>query len=216
MSAGAQRPVRVVVVDDHQLVRAGIRAETAGRLHVLGEAGDVATGVEAVRRTRPEVVLVDVRLPGGGGAEVVRACRDLDGVAFLAVSASDEPADVVDVVRAGARGYVVKTAPTDELVDAARAVAAGGAWFTPRLAGHVLDALGSALPARPDPELERLTDRERDVLRGIARGLTYRETAEELVVSPRTVETHVSSILRKLQLQGRRELERWAAERGAT
>jgi DNA-binding NarL/FixJ family response regulator len=215
--------IRVVLVDDHRLVRSGVRSELEEDLEVVGEAGSVDEAVTVLRTTAPHVVLLDVHLPGGGGAEVVRRVRDeLPAVRFLALSVSDAAEDVIGVVRAGARGYVTKAIDGPTLSDAVRRVAGGDAVFGPRLAGFVLDAfsgpapsaaVGSA-PATPvDPELDALTVRERDVLRLIARGYTYREAAAELVLSARTIETHVSSVLRKLQLSNRRELARWASGR---
>ncbi len=213
--------LRVVVVDDHAMVRAGLRAELAADLRVVGEADDVEGGIAATRALRPDVVLLDVHLPGGdggGGAEVVRGCTDLaESVRFLAVSVSDAAEDVVSVVRAGARGYVTKAISGPELSDAVRRVAGGDAVFSPRLAGFVLDAFGAggARPAEPvrDDELDRLSAREQEVMRLIARGYTYREVAAELFISIKTVESHVSAVLRKLQLSSRHELTRWAAMR---
>ncbi|MPV50798.1 response regulator [Pseudactinotalea sp. HY160] len=216
--------LRVVVVDDHAMVRAGLRAELAADLQVVGEADDVEGGIAATRALRPDVVLLDVHLPGGdggGGAEVVRGCSDLgEGVRFLAVSVSDAAADVVSVVRAGARGYVTKAISGPELSDAVRRVAGGDAVFSPRLAGFVLDAFGaggaqgaSRLSEPADDELDRLSAREQEVMRLIARGYTYREVAGELFISIKTVESHVSAVLRKLQLSSRHELTRWAAMR---
>jgi DNA-binding NarL/FixJ family response regulator len=213
-------PVRVVLVDDHRLVRTGVRAELGAQVQVVGEAGDVEEAVTAIRSLRPDVVLLDVHLPGGGGAEVVRQVRDdAPEVRFLALSVSDAAEDVIGVVRAGARGYVTKAIDGPALTDAVLRVASGDAVFGPRLAGFVLDAFsGEPVPApaqerTADPELDSLTARERDVLRLIARGYTYREAAKELVLSARTIESHVSSALRKLQLSNRRELARWATAR---
>lgn len=211
-------PVRVVLVDDHRLVRSGVRAELGHQVQVVGEAGDVAEAVSAISSLRPDVVLLDVHLPGGGGAEVVRRVRDeTPEVRFLALSVSDAAEDVIGVVRAGARGYVTKAIDGPALTDAVLRVASGDAVFGPRLAGFVLDAFsGEPVPAperTADPELNSLTARERDVLRLIARGYTYREAAAELVLSARTIESHVSSVLRKLQLSNRRELARWATAR---
>ncbi|MBE1515419.1 LuxR C-terminal-related transcriptional regulator [Nesterenkonia halotolerans] len=208
---------RVVIIDDHGIFRAGLKAEMAGRVEVVGEGHDVETAIAVVRRERPEVVLLDVHLPGGtggGGAEVVRACRDLPEVKFLAISVSDQAADVVSVIRAGARGYVTKTISTGDLSDAVQAVATGDAVFSPRLAGFVLDAFGTgAVGDVRDEELDRLSAREVEVMRLIARGYTYREIAAELFISIKTVETHVSKVLRKLQLSSRHELTRWAEQR---
>ena len=222
-SAGAGAGVpRVVLVDDHGLFRSGVRAELGRAVEVVGEADDVAPAIEVIADTRPDVVLLDVHLPGGGGAAVVTAVRDrgLPEVRFLALSASDAPEDVIAVIRAGARGYVTKTISTAELADAIRRVAAGDAVFSHRLAGFVLDAFASAAPGaeaavKPsfDPELDQLTAREREVLRLIAQGYTYKEIARELYISVKTVESHVSSVLRKLQLSSRHQLTRWATER---
>jgi len=219
--AAGGRP-RVVVVDDHALFRSGVRSELGGQVEVLGEADDVQPAIDLIAKTLPDVVLLDVHLPGGGGQVVVAALRAaLPQVRFLALSASDAPEDVIAVIRAGARGYVTKTISGGDLVDAVRRVAAGDAVFSPRLAGFVLDAF-AALPgsaeAAPsfDPELDQLTTREREVLRLIARGYTYKEIAREYTISVRTVETHVSSVLRKLQLSTRHQLSRWAAERRLT
>jgi DNA-binding NarL/FixJ family response regulator len=207
--------VRVVLVDDHRLVRSGVRAELGAEVEVVGEAADVDEAVRVIVRTRPDVVLLDVHLPGGGGAEVIRGVHDqLPAVRFLALSVSDAAEDVIGVVRAGARGYVTKAIDGPTLTDAVLRVAAGDAVFGPRLAGFVLDAFaGEPVAAQTDDELDALTPREREVLRLIARGYTYREAAQELVLSTRTIETHVSSVLRKLQMSNRRELARWAAGR---
>jgi DNA-binding NarL/FixJ family response regulator len=215
-------PPRVVLVDDHGLFRSGVRAELGRRAEVVGEADDVASAVELIARVVPDVVLVDVHLPGGGGQAVIAAVvRDHPQVRFLALSASDAPEDVIAVIRAGARGYVTKTISTDDLADAIRRVADGDAVFSHRLAGFVLDAFASAptaLDVRPsfDPELDQLTNREREVLRLIAQGYTYREIGRELFISAKTVESHVSSVLRKLQLSSRHQLTRWATERRLT
>jgi DNA-binding NarL/FixJ family response regulator len=206
--------IRVFIVDDHDLFRAGVRSELPDDLEVVGEASDVDPAVDLIVERRPDVVLLDVHLPGGGGTAVVRRVRKhIDDQIFLALSASDAAADVVSVVRAGARGYITKTASTTEVAAAIRTVAAGEAVFSPRLAGFVLDAFSSVPVGQIDPEFDLLTDREREVLRLIARGYTYRETGEELFISIKTVETHVSNVLRKLQLSNRNELARWAAER---
>jgi DNA-binding NarL/FixJ family response regulator len=205
-------PLRVVVVDDHAVVRSGLRSELTSRhVDVVAEAEDVASGVVAVRDHRPDVLVLDVRLPGGGAAAVLDALGD-DAPPTLAVSASDERDDVVRTVRAGASGYLLKTAPVDDIVAAIRATAAGEPVFSAELAGHLLDLdLGDAIE---DPEWEALTDREREVLRYLARGHTYKRIAEELVVGVKTIETHVRNILRKLQLTNRHEAARWAIERG--
>lgn len=213
--------LRVLVVDDHALVRAGVRSELAAHapdLTVVAEASDVEGAVAAVHALRPEVVLLDVHLPGGdggGGAEVVTACRDVVTTRFLVLSVSDAAEDVVSVIRAGARGYVTKAISTEDLAQAVRRVAAGDAAFSPRLAGFVLDAFGTGMGevAVADSELDRLSTREREVMRLIARGYTYKECAGELYISVKTVETHVSAVLRKLQLSNRNELTRWAAAR---
>jgi DNA-binding NarL/FixJ family response regulator len=219
--AGGGRP-RVVIVDDHGLFRSGVRSELGGEVDVVGEADDVQSAISVIAERVPDVVLLDVHLPSGGGQLVVSSLRAaLPEVRFLALSASDAPEDVIAVVRAGARGYVTKTISGADLVDAVRRVAAGDAVFSPRLAGFVLDAF-AGMPEtsqdRPlfDPELDQLTTREREVLRLIARGYTYKEIARELTISVRTVETHVSSVLRKLQLSTRHQLTRWAAERRLT
>ncbi len=218
----SQGTPRVVLVDDHGLFRSGVRSELGRAVEVVGEADDVAPAIEVITSTQPDVVLLDVHLPGGGGAAVVAAIRErgLPDVRFLALSASDAPEDVIAVIRAGARGYVTKTISTTELADAIRRVASGDAVFSHRLAGFVLDAFASAATSGPDavkpsfdPELDQLTARERDVLRLIAQGYTYKEIARELYISVKTVESHVSSVLRKLQLSSRHQLTRWAAER---
>lgn len=213
--AGA--PVRVVIVDDHAMFRAGVRAELqasgAGRIDVLAEAQDVATAVAAIREHRPEVVLLDVHLPGGGGAEVMRQA-DVHDTRYLALSVSDAAEDVIGTIRGGARGYVTKTITGAELVAAITRVADGDAVFSPRLAGFVLDAFaGSIDVSAVDEDLDRLSEREREVMRLIARGYSYKEVAKELFISVKTVETHMSNVLRKLQLSSRHELTRWASER---
>ncbi len=213
---------RVFLVDDHGMFRSGVRSELAGELAVVGEADDVAPAIIRIAECKPDVVLLDVHLPGGGGQEVVKAVKaDNPDVRFLALSASDAPEDVIAVIRAGARGYVTKTISGPELVAAVRRVASGDAVFSPRLAGFVLDAFAAAPAADQerltfDPELDQLTTREREVLRLIARGYTYREVAKELFISVKTVESHVSSVLRKLQLSTRHQLTKWAAERRLT
>jgi len=216
---------RVVLVDDHGIFRSGVRTELGRAVDVVGEADDVGPAITLIGQVKPDVVLLDVHLPGGSGADVVSAVREqCPDVRFLALSASDAPEDVIGVIRAGARGYVTKTIGTDELLDAIRRVASGDAVFSHRLAGFVLDAFAaSAGPDGPaagqrvqpsfDPELDQLTTREREVLRLIAQGYTYKEIARELYISVKTVESHVSSVLRKLQLSSRHQLTRWATER---
>ena len=206
---------RVLIVDDHQLFRAGVRSELDALLEVVGEAGGVEEAVEAIRELSPEVVLLDVHMPEGGGVEVIRrtAAEVEQPPRFLALSVSDAAEDVIAVIRAGARGYVTKNISGDELADAVRRVDGGDAVFSPRLAGFVLDAFAGPAP-QPESELDALTPREREVLQHIARGYMYKEIALRLDISPKTVEAHVSSVLRKLQLSSRHELTRWAAERG--
>lgn len=208
------RALRLIIVDDHDLFRAGVRAGLPPEIEVVGEAADAEAAIELILERTPDVVLLDVHLPGGGGQQVVRQVKGKHPeIAFLALSASDAATDVVSVVRAGARGYVTKTISAPELAAAIHQVSAGDVVFSPRLAGFVLDAF-SAIPVGDiDPELDQLTDREREVLQFIARGYTYRETGEALFISVKTVETHVSSVLRKLQLSNRSELTRWAVER---
>jgi DNA-binding NarL/FixJ family response regulator len=208
--------VRVVLVDDHSMVRAGVRVELGEGIEVVGEAEDVEGAVDVVLTHGPDVVLLDVHLPGGGGIEVLRQVGAVrPEIRFLALSVSDAAEDVIGVIRAGARGYVTKTISGPELSDAVRRVADGDAVFSPRLAGFVLDAFaGTGVPAPSvDPELDQLTAREREVLRLIARGYTYKESARQLDISVKTVETHVSAVLRKLQLSTRHELSRWASDR---
>ncbi|MBW3648916.1 MAG: response regulator transcription factor [Actinobacteria bacterium] len=216
--------LRVVLVDDHRLFRAGVRSELAGQgdgaIEVVGEAETVATAVVLVLDLRPDVVLLDVHMPDGGGRAVLAGvAAGAPSTRFLALSVSDAAEDVIGVIRAGARGYVTKSISADELAEAVVRVAGGDAVFSPRLAGFVLDAFASSPPVPDDApaadhaDLDRLTARERDVLRLIARGYTYKEVAAQLFISGRTVETHVSSVLRKLQLSNRRELSRWAAAR---
>jgi DNA-binding NarL/FixJ family response regulator len=205
----------VVIVDDHELFRAGVRAELETLVDVRAEAGTVEEAVGAIRREKPDVVLLDVHMPGGGGVEVIRqVVRDRPAQRFLALSVSDAAEDVIGVIRAGARGYVTKSISGEELALAIRRVRDGDAVFSPRLAGFVLDAFhGELSEAEVDPELDQLTLREREVLRLIARGYLYKEIALRLEISPRTVEAHVSAVLRKLQLSSRHELSRWAVER---
>jgi DNA-binding NarL/FixJ family response regulator len=209
------RRLRLVIVDDHSIVRAGVRAGLDPDLEVVGEGADVLSAVAVVRSELPDVVLLDVHLPGGdggGGAEVIRRCSDIT-TRFLALSVSDAADDVVSVIRAGARGYVTKAIGGTDLSDAVRRVAGGDAVFSPRLAGFVLDAFGTGEAAVADDGLDKLSAREREVMRLIARGYSYREVAGELFISVKTVETHVSAVLRKLQLSSRHELTRWAAAR---
>jgi DNA-binding NarL/FixJ family response regulator len=204
----------VVIVDDHQLFRAGVRAELDGLVDVLGDASTVEDAVRLVIDAEPDVVVLDVHMPGGGGLEVIRQVAERrPAQRFLALSVSDAPEDVIAVIRAGARGYVTKTISGVELADAIRRVADGDAVFSPRLAGFVLDAFASLAPAEVDPELDQLTAREREVLRHIARGYLYKEIAARLGISTKTVEAHVSAVLRKLQLSSRHELSRWAVQR---
>lgn len=211
--------IKVVLVDDHRLVRSGVRAELGDRVDVVGEADDVDSAVDAITAHGPDVVLLDVHLPGGsggGGREVIERCvRAGSASRFLALSVSDAAEDVVGVIRAGARGYVTKTISGEDLSGAIERVSTGDAVFSPRLAGFVLDAFGSASGevASVDAELDRLSAREREVMRLIARGYTYREVASELVLSIKTIETHMSAVLRKLQLSSRHELTTWAARR---
>jgi DNA-binding NarL/FixJ family response regulator len=209
-------PVRVVLVDDHAMFRSGVRGELAGvpgEVVVVGEAGDVDEAVRVIDAERPDVVLLDVHLPGGGGVSVVKRSQSA-GTRYLALSVSDAAEDVIGTIRGGARGYVTKTITGPELVDAIRRVSDGDAVFSPRLAGFVLDAFaGSIEVAAVDEDLDRLTEREREVMRLIARGYAYKEVAKELFISIKTVETHMSSVLRKLQLSSRHELTRWASDR---
>lgn len=216
MAEKAARHVRVFLVDDHRLFLSGVKAELGEHCNIVGTAEDVDSALAGIRRTDPDVVLLDVHLPGGGGQAVIEAVHaEKPDVTFLALSASDAADDVVAVIRAGARGYVTKTIEVADLVDAIARVEAGDAVFSPRLAGFVLDAFAGALPegAAVDPELDQLTPREQEVLRHIARGLTYKEVAGRLHLSVKTIETHVSAVLRKLQLSNRSELTRWAADR---
>jgi len=210
---------RVLLVDDHAMFRSGVRAELGDSVEVVGEADNVEAAVELICERLPGVVLLDVHLPGGGGQAVLREVRpEHPEIHFLALSVSDAPEDVIAVIRAGARGYVTKTISGEELRQAIRQVEAGDAVFSPRLAGFVLDAFADGangvVPTEGlDPELDLLSPREREVLRLIARGYTYKEVARELVISAKTVESHVSSVLRKLQLSTRHELTRWATDR---
>ncbi len=212
-------PLRVFLVDDHEMFRSGVRAElaraAAGAVDVVGDAGSVSEAVAGIRRSRPDVVLLDVHMPDGGGRAVLDQIGDLSGTTkVLALSVSDAAEDVIGVIRAGARGYVTKTISGDDLAAAIRRVADGDAVFSPRLAGFVLDAFTdrNGTPV-VDPEFDSLTARERDVLRLLARGYSYKEIAGQLFISVKTVETHVSSVLRKLQLSNRHQLTRWASDR---
>ncbi|MDQ0950208.1 DNA-binding NarL/FixJ family response regulator [Streptomyces phaeochromogenes] len=216
------RRVRVVLVDDHRMFRTGVQAEIGQTertgVEVVGEAADVDQAVTVITATRPEVVLLDVHLPGGGGVEVLRRCSPLmadaeQPVRFLALSVSDAAEDVIGVIRGGARGYVTKTITGTDLVDSVFRVQDGDAVFSPRLAGFVLDAFASTDAPPVDEDLDRLTQREREVLRLIARGYAYKEIAKQLFISVKTVESHVSAVLRKLQLSNRHELTRWATAR---
>ncbi|MVA76379.1 response regulator [Auraticoccus sp. F435] len=214
-TANPARPLRVVVVDDHAMFRTGVKSEIGRAVQVVGEGQDVPTAVAAITATRPDVVLLDVHLPGGGGVEVLKQVLAVNpDQRFLALSVSDAAEDVIGVIRAGARGYVTKSIDGEELIAAIRRVAEGDAVFSPRLAGFVLDAFSGAIDiASVDEDLDRLSVREREVLRLIARGYAYKEVAKELFISIKTVETHVSSVLRKLQLSNRHQLTRWATDR---
>jgi len=209
------QPPSVVIVDDHELFRAGVRAELEGLVEVKAEAGAVEDAVASILREKPDVTLLDVHMPGGGGIEVIRqVARERPVQRFLALSVSDSAEDVIAVIRAGARGYVTKSISGEDLAAAIGRVRDGDAVFSPRLAGFVLDAFHGEIPeAEIDPELDQLTPREREVLRLIARGYLYKEIALRLDISPKTVEAHVGAVLRKLQLSNRHELSRWAVER---
>ena len=204
--------MRLVVVDDHHLFRAGVRAELAQHHEVVGEAGTPAEALSVIAETRPDVVLLDVHMPEGGGVSVLEALPRQGGPKVLALSVSDAAEDVVPMIRAGALGYVTKTIDTSELLEAINTVAAGEACFSPRLAAFVLQAF--AAPAPEKNELETLTPREREVLHHLARGYAYKRIAQRLGISDRTVETHVGNVLRKLQLSSRHEVSHWAAKRG--
>jgi DNA-binding NarL/FixJ family response regulator len=206
--------IRVFLVDDHRLFLSGVQAELGREFEVVGTAPDVVEAIEGIRTTRPDVALLDVHMPEGGGMAVLEAIAATHpDIRFLALSVSDAPEDVIAVIRAGARGYVTKTIAPDELVEAVRRIHEGDAVFSPRLAGFVLDAFATEPRSGADPELDLLTAREREVLRLIARGYAYREVARRLHLSVKTVETHVSAVLRKLQLSSRHELTRWASDR---
>lgn len=206
--------IRVVLVDDHALVRAGVRAELEGHVDIVAEAANVGDAIDVIAATKPDVVVCDVHLPGGNAPAVIRGVVER-GVTtrFLALSVSDAAEDVIEVIRTGARGYVTKTIDGAELLDAVRRVHDGDAVFSPRLAGFVLDAFSTDLGASGDPELDQLTPREQEVMRLLARGYAYKEIARRLTISTKTVESHASAVLRKLQLSSRNELARWAADR---
>jgi DNA-binding NarL/FixJ family response regulator len=213
-AGAAHGPVRVFLVDDHRLFLSGVRSELRGHVELVGEATDVASAVEGIVASRPEVVLLDVHLPDGGGLAVIERVRaERADVRFLALSVSDAAEDVIAVIRAGASGYVTKSIAPDALLQAIERVRDGDAVFSPLLAGFVLDAFRGQPPPSVDPELEQLTQREREVLRLIARGYAYKQIARQLSISVKTVETHVSAVLRKLQLSNRYELSRWASDR---
>jgi DNA-binding NarL/FixJ family response regulator len=203
---------RIVLVEDHELVRVGVRSALGDRVEVVGEAGDVQSAIAIIAKTQPEVVLLDVHLPGGNGPAVIAGLPDTSA-RFLALSVSDAAEDVIAVIRAGARGYVTKAISGDDLLAAIERVAAGDAVFSPRLAGFVLDAFAKQPSELRDTELDQLTSRELEVLRLLARGYAYKEISSRLSISIKTVESHASAVLRKLQLPNRRELSRWAAER---
>jgi len=204
----------IYLVDDHELFLSGVRAELTERFELAGWSTDVDDAVDGIRSSSPDVVLVDVHMPGGGGLAVIANVLETNpDTAFLALSVSDAPEDVIAMIRAGARGYVTKSIGPDELADAVERIATGDAVFSPRLAGFVLDAFSDTIPVDADPELDALTPREREVLRQIAKGYAYKQVATRLSISVKTVETHVSAVLRKLQLSNRHELARWATER---
>lgn len=206
--------LKIFLVDDHRLFLSGVRMELSSQFDVVGDASDVDEAIAGIRATTPDVVLLDVHMPGGGGKAVIEGVVSTHpDVHFLALSVSDAAEDVIGVVRAGARGYVTKTIAPEELAGAINRVHAGDAVFSPRLAGFVLDAFSGFAPDDADPEMELLTAREKEVLRHIARGYRYKEIASRLHISTKTVETHVSAVLRKLQMSSRHELTRWAADR---
>lgn len=208
-------PVKVFLVDDHRLFLSGVRSELGGDFEIVGVAGEVEAAIAEITESKPDVVLLDVHMPGGGGRAVIQAVHATHpGIRFLALSVSDAAEDVIAVIRAGARGYVTKSISPSDLEDAIKRVNDGDAVFSPRLAGFVLDAFGTGEATEiVDEELDQLTQREREVLRLIARGFAYKEVAKRLHISVKTVETHVSAVLRKLQLSSRHELTRWATER---
>ncbi len=204
----------IYLVDDHELFLSGVRAELTERFELTGWSTDVDDAIDGIRSSHPDVVLIDVHMPGGGGMVVVGNVLETNpDTKFLALSVSDAPEDVIAMIRTGARGYVTKSISPDDLADAVERVAAGDAVFSPRLAGFVLDAFSDVMPVDADPELDALTPREREVLRQIAKGYAYKQVATRLSISVKTVETHVSAVLRKLQLSNRHELARWATER---
>jgi len=204
----------VYLVDDHALFLSGVRSELSSEFDVVGAAGDVDGAIDEIRTLKPDVVLVDVHMPGGGGVVVVANVSEANtDIRFLALSVSDAPEDVIAMIRAGCRGYVTKSISPEELADAIRRVDSGDAVFSPSLAGFVLEAFSKAVPVEDDPDLDQLTPREKEVLRQIARGYQYKQVARRLDISTKTVETHVSAVLRKLQLSNRHELARWASDR---
>lgn len=206
--------IKVYLVDDHRLFLSGVKAELAEEFTIVGSADDVDSAIVEIRGFNPDVALVDVHMPDGGGVAVIEGVLATNpDVRFLALSVSDQAEDVIGMIRAGARGYVTKTIEPPDLADAVRRIHAGDAVFSPRLAGFVLDAFAGAIPSDDDPELDQLTAREKDVLRLIARGYAYKQVARKLEISIKTVESHVSSVLRKLQLSSRHELARWASKR---
>jgi DNA-binding NarL/FixJ family response regulator len=207
-------PIKVFVVDDHRLFLSGVEAELGNEFEIVGSAEHVDEAIAGIRASHPDVVVLDVHMPGGGGRAVIESVHETDPeVRFLALSVSDAPEDVIATVRQGARGYVTKSIAPEELAEAVRRVHDGDAVFSPRLAGFVLDAFAADLPQSADPELDQLTPREREVLRLLARGYRYKEIATKLTISIKTVESHVSAVLRKLQLSSRHELSAWAADR---
>lgn len=206
--------IRISMVDDHRLFLSGVKTELEGAVDVVSASSDIDEAIDAIREHRPDVVLVDVHMPGGGGLAVIENVSETNpDIKFLALSVSDAAEDVIAMIRAGARGYVTKSIAPEELIEAIERVHAGDAVFSPRLAGFVLDAFADVVPAEVDPEMDQLTPREREVLRQIARGYSYKQVARRLSISVKTVETHVSNVLRKLQLSNRHELARWASNR---
>ena len=206
--------ISVFLVDDHELFLSGVRAELSEHFAIAGSASTVDDAIDGIRKARPDVVLVDVHMPGGGGEAVIGNIREgAPDLKFLALSVSDDPEDVIAMIRAGARGYVTKSIAPADLIDSITRIAGGDAVFSPKLAGFVLDAFAGAIPTPNDPELDQLTPREREVLRQIAMGHPYKQVARRMSISVKTVETHVSAVLRKLQLSNRHELARWASDR---